>query len=222
MSSYHVCYIRLTRRGPAIEDERRVLERRGIDLSGDLAPLYVDEPPKSSSSAIAMEKLPQLQEALRSLRPSEVLAVPDLGTFATHMLWTQVCRKVELKGATILDARSGCSYAPAIMADFLAGQELVIRLAHERKTAAARQARAERGIKGGAKRKLTPANIKTLASTYWPDPNAGSNQAIADSCEKLFGVKVSKATLERRMKEFYDGADRTTVMNRAIMAARTE
>ncbi|MGE4337647.1 MAG: hypothetical protein AB7E55_16950 [Pigmentiphaga sp.] len=108
------------------------------------------------------------------------------------------------------------------MADFLAGQELVIRLAHERKTASARRARAERGVKGGAKRKLTPENIRILAIDHWPNPDPGSNQDIADRCEELFGVKVSKATLERRMKEFYDGADRTTVMNRAIMAANTE
>jgi DNA invertase Pin-like site-specific DNA recombinase len=182
-------YIRLSKAGPSLEDQKKALASAGIDDFGEYGPVYVDELPKRRSGPV----LPQRADAIRSLEAGDELVVASaarLGASAGDVL--DAMQEIAKRQAAVYDVETGQRiewhpYAIAVI-EFARRAE-----SESRKEIAAkmRQRREASGKIGGAPEKLAGAALKE-AKRLWADTTLSSAQVAAE-------VGVNVRTLYRRL-----------------------
>lgn len=163
-------YIRVSKAGPSLEDQRAALVKAGIaDHSADGA-VYVDAEPKGRRTPGADARLAQRAAAVKALRAGDVLVVATpsrLGTSREDM--EAVLAEIGRKGASVYDCASGrtitWSAEAAEAVAFVAAAETERR---QEITGKARRAAAEMGAVRGAAKKLTPKR-RAEAKAAWAD-----------------------------------------------------
>lgn len=182
-------YIRLSKAGPSLQEQKAALEAAGINDFSEYGPVYVDEIPKGRNAP----PLPQRYEAIRSLEAGDELVVSNAS-------------RLGISTGDVLDAMKAIADRKAALHDVETGETVawhpdatkVIEFARRaegenRKEIAAkmRQSREASGKVGGAPEKLSGTALKE-AQRLWADTTLSSAQVA----EKI-GVNVR--TLYRRL-----------------------
>jgi DNA invertase Pin-like site-specific DNA recombinase len=164
-------YVRVDRTGPSPLEQQKALKEDGFDNFGDDGPIYVDGL-RTKKVKAGEDALPQRTEALRALRPGDVLVVANAGRLgASREDILRVLGLIGQAGAGVLSIAERSHFEPvpqvhdaAVFAD----------TAHQTQMAE-RAAKARRGAKAfGSKRgppiKLKRARLDDLRP-MWGDPD---------------------------------------------------
>lgn len=182
-------YIRLSKAGPTLEDQKAALAKAGIEDFSEHGHVYVDEIPNRRNEPL----LPQRAEAIRSLEAGDELVVTSasrLGPSTGDVL--DAMKAIADRKAALYDVETGM--AVVWHPDAMTVIEYARRAEGEnRKEIAAkmRQSRVSSGKIGGAPEKLSGATL-IEAERLWADATLSSAQVA----EKI-GVNVR--TLYRRL-----------------------
>jgi hypothetical protein len=190
-----VSFIRLTPRGPSLEEWLAVLAKKGFPVRHQDDPYFVQAADKKETKSKArLTKIDALNAALNSIRPGGVLGVPNFSHFAGLDVWFEVGRRLALKGCKVQCCETGALLDPTQGADIAQGAGMVHEAVNRRRGRAMTLKRVAAGVTGGRKKialtgpKLREA-LALFADTEWSVP------ALADKYE------MSPSTFLRRVKE---------------------
>ena len=177
-------YVRVDKTGPSPLEQQKALKAGGFEDFGDDGPVYVDglrtKRPKPGD-----DPLPQRTEAIRVLRPGDVLVVANagrLGVSREDILG--VLGQIGKAQAGVLAVAEGTVFRPApevAEAASFAAAAHATQMAE--RAARARRGRKEFGSKVGPARKLKKADIEALRP-MWNNP-----EVRLDLVEAAAGVK---------------------------------
>lgn len=184
-------YIRLSKTGPSLKEQRSALSLVGFPEAG---PIFVDEIPKGRSKP-DHDALPQRSEAIRSLSANDELVIANaarLGTSVADILAALVA--VGQKRASIFEVATGATirWHPDAQ-EAVAFIERAESNQRREVTAKMRATKVAMGMLGGAPVKLTGESLKE-AERLWANPELTAAQVA----EK---TGVSERTLYRKLGE---------------------
>lgn len=163
-------YVRVSKAGPTLDEQREALAKAGITDFSDAGPVYVDMPPKGRRKPGADARLERRTDAIKGLRAGDVLVVSSparLGTSTEDIM--AVLAEIGRRQASVFDCstRQTVEWHPqaAEVVAFAAAAETERRQEITRK---ARRVAAELGAVRGAARKLTPKR-RAEAQALWAD-----------------------------------------------------
>lgn len=163
-------YIRVSKAGPSLEDQRAALARAGITDQSDGGPVYVDAEAKGRRKGGADARLVERARALLSLRAGDVLVVHSLARLGTSTPDTMaVLGEIAMRGASLYLAAAGRALAwHPDAAEIVAAVADAERERRQEIAAKARRAAADMGAVRGPARSLALGR-RQAAAAAWAD-----------------------------------------------------